>query len=83
MLVYAEFGISLPDSPAAQYGYGSPVHGTPQAGDLVFFSSGGAIDHVGIADGQGNAWHASTWTESVTLTDIDLIGNYVGARRLL
>ena len=84
MLVYAEFGVALPDSPAAQYGYGSPVNGAPAAGDLVFWAEGGGgITHVGIADGAGNAWHASNFEGFVTLTPIDAIPGYVGARRLL
>ena len=84
MLVYAEFGISLPDSPAAQYGYGSPVHGTPQAGDLVFWAEGGgAITHVGIATGNGTAIDANAASGWVQETSIDAIPGYVGARRLL
>jgi len=84
MLVYAEFGISLPDSPSAQYGYGTAVKGAPAAGDLVFWAEGGGgITHVGIADGNGSAWHASSYAGFVTLTPIDSIPGYVGARRLL
>jgi hypothetical protein len=83
MLVYAEFGISLPDDPAAQYGYGTPVQGPPQAGDLVFWAEGGGgITHVGIATGNGTAIHAQIGN-MVTETPIDVIPGYVGARRLL
>src|ERR687890_315369 len=38
MLVFQEFGIALPDSPGGQMGYGTPVYGAPQAGDLLFWS---------------------------------------------
>jgi hypothetical protein len=83
MLVYSDFGISLPDDPAAQYGYGTPVDGPPQAGDLVFWAEGGGgITHVGIAIGNGYAIHAQI-DNVVTETPIDAIPGYVGARRLL
>jgi hypothetical protein len=84
MLVYAEFGISLPDSPAAQWGYGTPVRGAPAAGDLVFWAeNGGAITHVGIATGNGTAIDANIVGGVVQETSIDVIPGYVGARRLL
>ena len=85
MLVFAEFGIALPDSPAAQYSYGTPVNGPPQAGDLVFWAEGGGgITHVGIAMGDGTVIHASNYTGYVTEgTPINVIPGYVGARRLL
>jgi peptidoglycan DL-endopeptidase RipA len=84
MLVYAEFGISLPDSPAAQYGYGSPVNGAPAPGDLVFWAEGGGgITHVGIATGNGTAIDANVAGGVVQETPIDAIPGYVGATRLL
>jgi cell wall-associated NlpC family hydrolase/peptidoglycan hydrolase CwlO-like protein len=83
MLVYAAFGISLPDSPAAQYGMGAAVSGAPAAGDLVFWAEGGGITHVGIATGNGTTIHASAFEGVVTETPMDAIPGYVGARRLL
>lgn len=58
MLVFAQFGISLPHSAAAQDGYGSP--GSGAAGDLVFgdFQGAGTITHVGIATGDGQMINA-------------------------
>jgi peptidoglycan DL-endopeptidase RipA len=84
MLVFQEFGIALPDSPGGQMGYGTPVHGAPQAGDLLFWSEDGSgyITHVGIAIGDGTTIHAQVQNE-VTITSINLIEGYVGARRLL
>ena len=84
MLVFQEFGIALPDSPGAQMGYGTPVYGDPQAGDLLFWSedNSGYITHVGIAMGDGTTIHAQTGSE-VTITSINYINGYVGARRLL
>ena len=85
MLVYQEFGIALPDSPGGQMGYGVPVSGAPQAGDLLFWSedSSGYITHVGIAMGDGTTIHASNYAGEVTITDINYVSGYVGARRLL
>jgi len=85
MLVFQEFGIALPDSPGAQMGYGTPVRGAPQAGDLLFWSENGsgAITHVGIALGDGTTIHASNYTGEVSITGINYIRGYVGARRVL
>src|SRR5215204_6298218 len=84
MLVFQEFGIALPDSPGGQMGYGTPVHGAPQAGDLLFWSEDGSgyITHVGIAMGDGTTIHAQVNNE-VTITSINYVAGYVGARRLL
>src|SRR5919112_1054640 len=85
MLVFQEFGIALPDSPGAQMGYGIPVRGAPQAGDLLFWSEDGSgtITHVGIAMGDGTTIHASNYAGGVVITSINYINGYVGARRLL
>jgi cell wall-associated NlpC family hydrolase len=66
-------------------GYGTPVRGAPQAGDLLFWSEDGSgnITHVGIAMGDGTTIHASSYAGEVTITDIGYISGYVGARRLL
>jgi cell wall-associated NlpC family hydrolase len=84
MLVFQEFGIALPDSPGGQMGYGTPVKGAPQAGDLLLWSEDGSgyITHVGIAMGDGTTIHAQVHNE-VTITSINHIAGYVGARRLL
>jgi cell wall-associated NlpC family hydrolase len=84
MLVFQEFGIALPDSPGGQMGYGTPVYGAPQAGDLLFWSEDGSgyITHVGIAMGDGTTIHAQVHNE-VTISSINYIDGYVGAKRLL
>ncbi|MDP9476441.1 MAG: C40 family peptidase [Actinomycetota bacterium] len=85
MTVFAEFGISLPDDPQAQMGYGTAVSGAPQAGDLVFWSEDGSgiATHVGIATGNGTVIHASAYAGYVVETPIEHIPGYLGARRLL
>ncbi len=81
-MIYQEFGVYLPDSPAAQYGYGVPSYG--EAGDLVFFDEHGyGISHVGIATGYGTVIHSSTYYGAIVETPIYLIPGYVGARDVL
>ncbi len=76
--VFADLGVYLPDSPDAQYAYGTPSYG--EAGDLVFFDeSGYGISHVGIATGYGTVIHASTYYGAVVETPIEYIPGYVGA----
>ncbi len=61
-----------------------------RTGDLVYFASGGAITHVGIALDNMTLLHASGSGESVIITSLDpaeggysavLAGMYAGARR--
>ncbi|CAN5684667.1 hypothetical protein BH18ACT11_BH18ACT11_19810 [soil metagenome] len=76
--VFTDLGVYLPDSPDAQYAYGTPSDA--KAGDLVFFDeSGYGISHVGIATGYGTVIHASTYYGAVVETPIEYIPGYVGA----
>ena len=77
---YAQVGVSLPHSAAAQYGYGTPVaYDDLQPGDLVFFFRPG---HVGIYIGGGQFIHAPHTGDVVKITGMSEHGGYVGARRL-
>ena len=77
-LVYQEFGVYLPDDPAAQYSYGYPSGAG--GGDLVFFDEAGyGISHVGIATGYGTVVHASTYYGAVVETPLYDVPGYVGA----
>ena len=76
--VFADLGVYLPDSPGAQYAYGTPSSG--KAGDLVFFDEYGyGISHVGIATGYGTVIHASTYYGAVVESSMGYIPGYVGA----
>ena len=80
--VFAQFGLYLPDDPAAQYSYG--VSSTAEAGDLVFYNEHDyGISHVGIATGYGTVIHASTYFGAVVETPMYDIPGYVGARDVL
>ncbi len=80
--VYGAFGVSLPLSPAAQYGYGYPS--SAAAGDLVFYSEGGyGITHVGIATGYGTVIHSSSYFGAVVETPLYAVPGYMGAASVL
>lgn len=79
MSVMGQFGVSLPDSPAAQYGYGTPS--SAEAGDLVFFTDGTAsIVNVGIATGEGTVISANHYAGRVVEVPIGYYSGYVGAK---
>jgi len=90
MYVYKQFGIDLPHSSSAQYGYGvSVAKADLQPGDLVFFSStsgGSGIGHVGIYIGNGQFVDAHTYGQPLGISDLNnasYVKRYVGARRIL
>ncbi len=52
-------GINLPHSSAQQYAISQHISRAQlQPGDLIFFTSGGAVYHVAIYAGNGMIWHA-------------------------
>lgn len=71
---FAQVGKSMPRTSGAQAGATQRVT-DPVVGDLVFFSNGGHVYHVGIYAGDNMLWHASRpgvpvrkdriWTSSV------------------
>jgi cell wall-associated NlpC family hydrolase len=82
MYVYAHFGVSLPHSSYAQYGYGSPVSRSQlQPGDLVFFDG---LGHVGIYVGGGSFIHAPHTGDVVKVSSMTgwYASTFVGGRRL-
>lgn len=80
MYVYAQIGIYLPHSAAAQYSAGTPISDSErQPGDLVFFGS--PISHVGIYVGGGTMIHAPFEGSVVSYGGVGG-PSYVGAIRL-
>lgn len=83
MRVMEQFGVSLPDSPKAQYDQGTPSDAS--AGDLVFFTDGGSngIVNVGIASGEGTVISANHYDGEVVEKPMDYYQGYVGAKDVL
>lgn len=81
MYVYAQMGVYLPHSAAAQFYSGTPISTSQLApGDLVFFGS--PISHVGIYIGGGSMIHAPFEGATVSITSIWSVGGYSGACRI-
>lgn len=79
-------GISVPRVAASQRNAGTYVsRENLQPGDLVFFSNGGGISHVGIYIGNGNMIHAPQTGDVVKISSIETsyrISHYAGAVRV-
>ncbi len=79
-------GISVNRSSRDQYKNGVAVARSDlQAGDLVFFSKGGSITHVGIYAGNDKVIHSPSAGHTVcytTLSHMCSYSTYVGARRV-
>ena len=79
-------GISVPRVAASQRGAGRYVsRENLQPGDLVFFSNGGGISHVGIYAGNGNMIHAPHTGDVVKVASINSsyrVSHYAGAVRV-
>ena len=79
-------GISVNRSSRDQYKNGVAVaRGDLQAGDLVFFSKGGSITHVGIYAGNDKVIHSPSAGHTVCYTILSHMCSYstdVGARRV-
>lgn len=73
-----------PSNPG-QMGQGQPVAdlSQAQAGDLVFFGSGGSAQHVGVYAGGGRMIHAPTEGQNVTEAAVTDGGNLIGIRRYI
>lgn len=88
-LVYYAFkqvGVTLNRIAADQYYNGTPVSRNQlQRGDLVFFSSGGYIGHVGLYIGNGQFVHASDYSTGVIISNLSgyYSNTYAGAVRVL
>ena len=84
--VCREVGISVNRTSRSQYSNGVAVSKSNlQAGDLVFFSKGSGISHVGIYAGNGQVIHAPSPGKRVCYIPLSTIcgySTYVGARRV-
>ena len=84
--VCRQHGISIPRVAASQRNAGRYVsRENLQPGDLVFFSKGSGLSHVGIYAGNGQVLHAPSPGKRVSyiaLSKICSYSTYVGARRV-
>lgn len=70
--VYAHFGITTGRSSRDQAAKGKEIAvSSAQPGDLLFYASGGYINHVAIYLGGGQIIHASTPTTGITIAPYD------------
>ena len=86
MLIYREFGVSLPGTVGGQIGRGTYVSKSNlQKGDLVFYKakgSKGGASHVGIYIGGGQVIHESKPGVGVKISTVNMM-QYVTARRVI
>ncbi len=86
MLIYREFGVSLPPTVSGQTGRGKYVAKKDlQKGDLVFYKAKGArggATHVAMYIGGGRVIHESRPGVGVTTTTVNMM-QYVTARRVI
>lgn len=69
--VMATFGITLPRVSWQQAGAGTPVSlNELQPGDLVFYGTGGVVNHVAMYIGNGQIVHAISETRGIGITSM-------------
>jgi cell wall-associated NlpC family hydrolase len=86
--VFSYFEIDLPRSSKEQYKIGEKIDKDElEAGDLVFFSSGGKQPtHVGIYVGDNQFLHAARKAKGVVISDMNqswYVRRFLGARRMI
>jgi len=83
MSVFRKFGISLPRTSRDQSKVGKKISvSNAKAGDLIFYASGGRVNHVALCIGNGRVVHASNPSVGITTSNIYYRTPYC-ARRVL
>ena len=83
MSVFAHFGISLPRTSGSQSTVGKRISWQDaEAGDLIFYGSGGHVSHVALCIGGGRVVHASSSRTGIKTSPINYRTPIV-ARRIL
>jgi peptidoglycan endopeptidase LytE len=86
--LFSKVNIAVPRSSREQFKTGEKIdRGNLEAGDLVFFSSGGKTPtHVGIYIGNNQFIHAARKAKQVIVSDLNKLWystRYLGARRIM
>lgn len=86
--VFRQYGYSLPRTAADQAAVGKKVSRSDlKPGDLVYFSSGGEVNHIGIYVGSGKFIHSSSPRSGgviySSLSESYYAARYAGATRIL
>lgn len=69
--VFAKYGITLPHSSSAQSKMGTQVSLSEiLPGDLVFYTSGGSVNHVALYIGNGQVVHASSPSTGIKVSSV-------------
>ncbi|MCH5264711.1 MAG: C40 family peptidase [Lachnospiraceae bacterium] len=83
MSVFKNFGISLPRTSGEQSRVGKKISvSSARAGDLIFYASGGRVNHVALCIGGGRVVHASNPRTGITTSNMYYRTPYC-ARRVL
>lgn len=83
MSVFRKFGISLPRTSSEQSHKGKKISpSSARAGDLIFYASGGRVNHVALCIGGGRVVHASNPRTGITTSNMYYRKPYA-ARRIL
>ena len=70
MSIFANYGVYLPHSAAAQSGYGTKISASEaKPGDLFFYSNGSRINHVAMYIGGGMVIHASNPRDGIKISN--------------
>ena len=83
MSIFKKFGINLPRTSGAQSQVGKKISpSSARAGDLIFYASGGRVNHVALCIGGGRVVHASNPRVGITTSNMYYRTPYC-ARRVL
>lgn len=79
--VYRDFGISIPRSSYEQAASGTPVSlDELQPGDLVFYASGGTVNHAALYIGGGQVIQASDYSTGIIYSPVNYRTPYCARR---
>ncbi len=79
--VFKKYGIDLPHSSRSQSQMGTKISlSEAKPGDLVFYTSGGTVNHVALYIGNGQVVHASNPSTGIRVSDVSYRSVYTVRR---